>query len=205
MALLVTAYVMKLLEMAHRRDAYLVVLLAFFVASLAALFDQSIAGAGYILGCLLLVLAALIGLHQSDTTSGRLRPLQGAAALLFQAIPLMIVMFLIMPRVGALWSVPIQTAKAKTGVTDTMSPGDFSQLGRSAELAFRVSFDGSIPPQRQLYWRGLVLSQFDGRAWSRTYRTSLDEGALLQWYGQAPKSWDQMIERRAYGLVGRSR
>lgn len=194
-ALLVTAYAMKLLEMAHRRDAYLVVLLAFFVASLAALFDQSIAGAGYILGCLLLVLAALIGLHQSDTTSGRLRPLRGAAALLLQAIPLMIVMFLIMPRVGALWSVPIQTPKAKTGVSDTMSPGDFSQLGRSAELAFRVSFDGPIPPQRRLYWRGLVLSQFDGRAWSRTHRTSLDEGALLQWYGQPPKSWDQIIER----------
>ena len=195
-ALLVTAYVMKLLEMAHRRDAYVVVLLAFFVAPLAALFDQSIAGAGYILGCLLLVLAALIGLHQSDVTTGRLRPLKGAGALLLQAIPLMIVMFLLMPRVGALWSVPIQNHKAKTGVTDTMSPGDFSQLGRSAELAFRVSFDGPIPPQRQLYWRGLVLSQFDGRVWSRTRRTSLDDGALLQWYGQPQKSWDQMIERR---------
>ncbi len=195
-ALLVSAYVMKLLEMVHRRDAYLVVLLAFFVAALAALFDQSISGAGYVLGCLLLVLAALIGLHQSDTTSGRLRPLRGAAALLFQAMPLMILMFLLMPRVGALWSVPIQTHKAKTGVTDTMSPGDFSQLGRSAELAFRVTFDGAIPPQRQLYWRGLVLSKFDGRVWSRTFRTSLDDGALLQWYGQQPKHWDQLIERR---------
>ncbi|WP_461481081.1 transglutaminase TgpA family protein [Porticoccus sp.] len=199
-ALLVSAYVLKLLEMAHRRDAYLVVLLAFFVAALAALFDQSIAGAGYILGCLLLVLAALIGLHQSDAACGRLRPLHAALALLCQALPLMVLLFLLMPRVGALWSVPIQTHKAKTGVTDSMSPGDFSRLGRSAELAFRVSFDGPVPPQRQLYWRGLVLSEFDGRTWSRTRRTSLDDGALLQWYGQPRKSWDQLIERRGQPL-----
>ncbi|MEZ5528639.1 MAG: DUF3488 and transglutaminase-like domain-containing protein [Porticoccaceae bacterium] len=200
LSLLVTAYVLKLLEMARRRDAYLVVLLAFFIASLGALFDQSMLGAGYLLACLLLVLAALFGLHQTDTSSGRLLPLNGAFRLLCQSLPLMIVLFLLMPRVGALWSVPIQSHKAKTGVSDSMSPGDFSQLGRSADLAFRVSFDGPIPAQRQLYWRGLVLSEFDGRTWSRTRRTSLDDGALLQWYGQPPRSWDGLIEREGQAL-----
>ncbi|TNF01792.1 MAG: DUF3488 domain-containing protein, partial [Gammaproteobacteria bacterium] len=140
LALLVTAYMLKLLEMSHRRDAYLVVLLAFFVAALTALFDQSMVSAGYLLGCLLLVLAALVGLHHGDQTGGALHPLKVASSLILQALPLMVVLFLLMPRIGALWSVPIPTHKAKTGVTDSMSPGDFSQLGRSAELAFRVSF-----------------------------------------------------------------
>ncbi|TNE84496.1 transglutaminase TgpA family protein [Porticoccus sp.] len=200
LALLVTAYMLKLLEMSHRRDAYLVVLLAFFVAALTALFDQSMVSAGYLLGCLLLVLAALVGLHHGDQPGGTLRPLKVAISLLCQALPLMVVLFLLMPRIGALWSVPIPTHKAKTGVTDSMSPGDFSQLGRSAELAFRVSFDGPIPPQRVLYWRGLVLSDFGGRTWKRTRRTSMDDGALLQWYGQSDKSWDQLIDRRGQPL-----
>ncbi|TNE78598.1 MAG: DUF3488 domain-containing protein [Gammaproteobacteria bacterium] len=200
LSLLVTAYALKLLEMARRRDAYLVVFLAFFVAALAALFDQSMLGAFYILICLILVLAALVGLHQLDAERGHLRPLKTAAALLCQALPLMVVLFLLMPRIGALWSVPIQTHKAKTGISDSMSPGDFSQLGRSGDLAFRVSFDGPMPPQPQLYWRGLVLSHFDGRSWSRTRHTSLDDGALLQWYGQPEKSWSRFIERRGAPL-----
>lgn len=200
LALLVTAYMLKLLEMSHRRDAYLVVLLAFFVAALTALFDQSMVSAGYLLGCLLLVLAALVGLHHGDQPGGTLRPLKVAISLVCQALPLMVVLFLLMPRIGALWSVPIPTHKAKTGVTGSMSPGDFSQLGRSAELAFRVSFDGPIPPQRALYWRGLVLSDFDGRTWKRTRRYSLEDGALLQWYGQPEKHWDAFIDRRGQAV-----
>ena len=75
----------------------------------------------------------------------------------------MIVLFVVMPRIGALWSVPLNGQSATTGVSDTMSPGDFSKLGRSAEPAFRVTFEGEAPPQHQLYWRGIILSWFDGR------------------------------------------
>ncbi|MBQ0808095.1 MAG: DUF3488 domain-containing protein, partial [Porticoccus sp.] len=39
-ALLVSAYALKLLEMEHRRDVLLVVFLAFFIAAVQALFDQ---------------------------------------------------------------------------------------------------------------------------------------------------------------------
>ncbi|MEH6617107.1 MAG: DUF3488 domain-containing protein, partial [Porticoccus sp.] len=148
-ALLVSAYTLKLLEMEHRRDALLVVFLAFFVAAVQALFDQSIGNAVYILGCMLLVTAALVGLHQGDSQHQHqfqpLRPLNKAVVLLLQAIPLMILLFIMMPRLGSLWAVPIQTHSAKTGVTDTMRPGDYSRLGRSADVAFRVSFDGEIP------------------------------------------------------------
>ncbi len=200
-ALLVTAYTLKLIEMEHRRDALLVVFLAFFVAAVQPLFDQSMGNAVYLLGCLLLVVAALVGLHQGDATIHPLRPLKKASVLLLQAIPLMILLFIMMPRLGSLWSVPIPSHSAKTGVTDTMTPGDYSRLGRSADLAFRVSFEGPIPRQHQLYWRGLVLSNFDGRQWSRSKRDDFDpaglfEGSPLQWFGKSKQPWDALIERR---------
>ena len=60
-----------------------------------------------------------------------------------------------------------------TGVTDDMSPGDISQLGRSAALAFRVQFaDGAAPAHEALYWRGLVLDNFDGTTWRMTRSSS---------------------------------
>jgi len=83
-------------------------------------------------------------------------------------------MLFVFPRIGALWSVPIQSSSAVTGVGDSMAPGDFSQLTRSRSLAFRVSFENNqVPSPSERYWRGLVLSQFDGRRWLRQ-----DDGLL---------------------------
>jgi transglutaminase-like putative cysteine protease len=48
-----------------------------------------------------------------------------------------------------------------------MTPGDISDLSVSGEVAFRVRFDGAIPPPAQRYWRGPVLHEFDGRSWRR--------------------------------------
>jgi transglutaminase-like putative cysteine protease len=41
------------------------------------------------------------------------------------------------------------------------------ELLQNDDPAFRVSFDGALPPRAQLYWRGPVLWQFDGTAWAR--------------------------------------
>lgn len=200
-ALLVSAYTLKLLEMEHRREALLVIYLAFFIAATQALFDQSIGHTSYILGCFVLITAALVALNQGvpegeESHTQPFRPLKSAIFLLLQAIPLMLLLFIVMPRVGSLWSVPIQSHSAKTGVSDSMSPGNFSRLGRSAEVAFRVSFDGEIPRQHQLYWRGLILSGFDGRTWSSTDPLRYDETHLTQWFGKKKHQWDSLIERR---------
>jgi transglutaminase-like putative cysteine protease len=40
-----------------------------------------------------------------------------------------------------------------------------SRLVESPETAFRVRFDGDLPPPAQRYWRGPVLWETDGRTW----------------------------------------
>ena len=46
-----------------------------------------------------------------------------------------------------------------------LPPGNISQLIQSEATAFRVQFEGEIPPYHTLYWRGPVLWNFDGRTW----------------------------------------
>jgi transglutaminase-like putative cysteine protease len=49
-----------------------------------------------------------------------------------------------------------------------MSPGSISDLAESDEIAFRVKFFGATPSQSQLYWRALVLDNYDGRTWTHS-------------------------------------
>ena len=47
-----------------------------------------------------------------------------------------------------------------------MTPGDVAQLTRSDEIAFRAVFKDKPPPPQDLYWRGLVFSNYLDGTWS---------------------------------------
>ena len=164
-ALLFSGFSLKLLEVGSRRDVYLLIFLAYFVDVTGFLFTQELFASLYQFACLAVITAALVALHQHNFDSLNLRSFTKAVTILGQALPLTIVLFLVFPRFSPLWSVPLPKHQGKTGIGDSMSPGDVSQLGLSDELAFRVTFDGRIPPRSQMYWRGLVLAAFDGRTW----------------------------------------
>ncbi len=165
-ALLITTFALKLIEMKSRRDVLVVIYLAYFVAATHFLFEQGIIDALYILLTAALVTGALVALHETEERPALSHAFGASTKLIAQAIPLTVIMFIVFPRIDPLWSVPGAESRAKTGPSDSMSPGDISNLAGSSDLAFRVSFDGSIPPADQLYWRGLVFSHFDGRRWS---------------------------------------
>ena len=148
------------------------IFLAYFVGACNFIYEQEIPTASYVLIAMTLVTAALIARHQGEVRRGFVNPMALAVKMLLQAIPLMILLFVVFPRISPLWSIPQPKSHARTGVSDDMSPGDIAQLSRSAEVAFRATFDGEVPPQRDLYWRGLVFSEFDGRRWKMDQRTS---------------------------------
>ena len=76
-------------------------------------------------------------------------------------------MWVLFPRIATpFWAVPIDTSSASSGLSDQMSPGDISSLSLSDAVAFRVSFEGAAPPPQDRYWRGLVLTRFNGRTWT---------------------------------------
>lgn len=186
-SMLVCAYALKLLEMRGRRDALVVIYLGYFLATTLALFDQGIVSAIYIFGSILLVTAGLAGLHQTEGDRHYYRPLSTALRILLQAVPLMVVLFVVLPRLGPLWGVP-SPQSGTTGFSETLAPGDINQLVRSSKVAFRVAFEGDPPPPEQRYWRGMTLSIFDGRSWRRSQGWGY-EGPWIDWVGGSSGWW----------------
>ncbi|AAZ19522.1 possible transglutaminase-like superfamily protein [Psychrobacter arcticus 273-4] len=163
-AFLVLCLISKLWELYQRRDAYVALNLSLFVLAALFLMDQGIVTTLEVIIGAVIVLLAFIALNDDGNShgDGRLRTL---GVLGIGALPLLVVLFLFFPRLPPLWSVQLSGQQATTGVSDSMSPGDFANLGQSTELAFRVEFTDDRPPQQELYWRGLVFSDFDGVTW----------------------------------------
>jgi protein-glutamine gamma-glutamyltransferase len=170
-ALLVLMLALKLTEMRSRRDVLVVVSLCYFTMLTHFLFSQELWTILYLLACAVGVTALLIEAnHPGGVLPVRLT-LRRSAGLVAQSLPLMLAFFILFPRVpGPLWGLPADAGAARSGISDTMSPGDISQLIESDEVAFRVQFAGPPPSPRDLYWRGPVLSYFDGTRWRAPFR-----------------------------------
>ncbi|HEY7712668.1 MAG TPA: DUF3488 and transglutaminase-like domain-containing protein [Candidatus Entotheonella sp.] len=163
-AVLMLAFLLKILELKHRRDVYVVIFLGYFLVGSRFLFDQGLSSTGIAMLSLTLLLSSQIALHTSNTLQ-RWNPLRLASLMMVQALPIMMVLFLVFPRIGPIWGLQLGSGPARVGLSDTMSPGDIGSLARHSDLAFRASFQGEIPAPQDLYWRTLVMTEFDGRTW----------------------------------------
>jgi protein-glutamine gamma-glutamyltransferase len=162
--LLVVLLAFKMLEARKPRDIALAVMMGYFLSLTAFFYSQSAGIAALVLLTVFILTAALVG--ASAQTRPKLEPLRTAGMLLLQGIPLMVMLFLLFPRVqGPLWGMPADAFGGRTGLSESMTPGAISQLSQSQEIAFRVKFDDQPPKHRDLYWRGPVLRDFDGRTW----------------------------------------
>lgn len=164
-ALLVIMLTLKLLEMRTARDAMLLIFLSYFLVITNFLYSQSVPTALYMFACVWIITASMVGIHYARPPRAT-HPLRTAGMLLAQSVPLMLVLFVLFPRVqGPLWRMPMDGERASTGLSDTMSPGSLSNLTLSEAVAFRATFKSPTPPVKNLYWRGPVLWSFDGRTW----------------------------------------
>ena len=189
---------LKLLEMRSKKDRVIFAYIMLYLSAVSFLFDQSFLHT--LLQLVLLMLCFYLLLRQNGAENLGLLRTQWSALLkiVLYAAPLVIVSFLFFPRLAPLWSIPIKTQHATTGMSDSMSPGDIAELSLSSERAFRVSFSEQIPPPQQRYWRGLVLDHFDGRTWRRSQTDTqlintrkIDPGIF---FGGSSDSYEVMLE-----------
>ena len=163
-ALLAGLLSLKLLETDSLRDARAAVLLSFFMQLGQFLYQQNMAIAALALLGTFASIGTLLALQ--DRAEAFAPRAAAAARLLLQALPLMLVLFLLFPRVqGPLWGLPADAYSAVSGLSDDMRPGDIARVSESAAIAFRAAFEGDPPPPAERYWRGPVLTRFDGRSW----------------------------------------
>lgn len=155
---------MKLLETRDVRDLTVLVFVAYFLLFAGFLYNQQLLLLPYMLITAWLLTATLMRIHQKSPMSVR-EALLLTGKMGLQALPVAVLLFLFFPRLpGQFWSLPARE-RAITGLSDEMSPGDVSELSISGAIAFRVRFEGDLPPPSQRYWRGPVLQDFDGRTW----------------------------------------
>ncbi|HUH32287.1 MAG TPA: DUF3488 and transglutaminase-like domain-containing protein [Rhodanobacter sp.] len=116
--------------------------------------------------CFALMSALLFGQAMTTTAVVALSLLPGLR-LLAAALPLTLLAFVLVPRLGSpLWGAP-SPDQARTGLGDSMSPGNFTELLTDDSPALRVSFDAAPPPPDLRYFRAYVMWNYDGRRWQR--------------------------------------
>ncbi len=159
----------KLLEARTRRDGVLLVCLSMFLLVTPFFHSQSPLTVVAVLPALLLLGGALQALALPAAKADALAPrtaLWRTGALFVQGVPIAALLFVAVPRLsGPLWGVP-QGAGNATGLSETMAPGTIRELTLSDAVAFRVDFVGPPPPAPLRYWRGPVLTRFDGSNWT---------------------------------------
>jgi transglutaminase-like putative cysteine protease len=164
-ALLIVMMDMKLLETWRRRDFQVLMFIAYFLILSQLLHGPELWSLPW------MVLAVWVTTTSLLQAVRMASPLPAATAsrlvgrMLVFALPVMVALFILFPRVpGPFWAMPTRSG-ASTGLSEEMSPGAITKLSRSNKVAFRASFDGPIPPPAQRYWRGPVLHRFDGATW----------------------------------------
>ena len=179
-SLLVLMLSLKLLETFSIRDARIVASLSLFLCATQFLFSQGIPMIIYIIACLLSSLISLMYLHRREAFEGlREAPDTGRSLftelgfgvrLMVLALPIGLALFMLFPRWGSpLWGVPEDALDARSGLSDSMTPGSIQGLFMDDSPAFRASFSTGLPNRSDLYWRGPVFWDFDGSSWKTGY------------------------------------
>ncbi len=184
---------LKLMELKTQRDLYIIVLLGLFLIITQFVYDQGMGLAAYLGVVVIGFTMVLVETNHATAPADPLYSWRKALVLLAQAMPIMLVMFLLFPRLsGPLWNLGLDERAGITGLSDTISPGSVSRLSRSRAVAFRVDFEGDAPPPEKRYWRGPVLWNTDGWNWTTAEFTDL-RPARYQPLGKAV-SYEVMLE-----------
>ena len=177
-ALLVSLMALKTLELRARRDSFVVFFLGFFLILTHFVFSQSLLVALAMVVSVWGLLTALVLAHMpvGQPALRRAAGLAGRTALL--GAPIMVLLFLLFPRIGPLWGVP-QDGEGSTGLSNSLRMGRMAEIALSETVVMRLRFFGVPPQPSEQYFRGPVLTRFDGQEWLPMFSSSFGERGVL--------------------------
>jgi protein-glutamine gamma-glutamyltransferase len=163
--MIVVLLALKTLELRAKRDAFVVFFLSFFTMLTNFFFSQSLLTAAAMLVALLGLLTALVNAHMPVGKPPLLEAAKTAGWMALMGAPVMALLFVLFPRVAPLWGVPSDAMSGRSGLSSSMQVGNIASLALDDSIAMRVRFAGAVPAQSEMYFRGPVLSSFNGRDW----------------------------------------
>jgi transglutaminase-like putative cysteine protease len=162
--LLVVLMGLKTMELRARRDAFVVFFLGFFLVLTQFFYSQSLLTAIWMLFALWGLLAAVV-LAQMPVGQPSLKVAAArAASTTALGLPVMVLLFVLFPRVAPLWGVPTDSV-GRTGLSNQLEFGAMNEIANDDSIALRLRFEGPPPAPSQRYLRGPVLTLFDGKTW----------------------------------------
>lgn len=162
--LLTVLMALKTLELRARRDAFVVFFLGFFLVLTQFLYSQSLLTAAWSLLALWGLLAAVVLAQMPSGLPSIAIAARRAAGTTALGLPVMVLLFVLFPRIAPLWGVPTE-AIGRTGLSNQLEFGAMNEIADDDGIAMRLKFDGAPPPPDRRYFRGPVLTRFDGKTW----------------------------------------
>ena len=198
LALLVS---LKILEAHTAREFQVIVMMAWVLCLCGFLLSQDFAVAFCLFVAVALLIAALVQFHRGSSPGAFWVPLATTFKLFAQAAPVVVLLFLLFPRINTGLQLRIgDFHSAMTGFSDRLSPGGIETLANSSEIAFRAEFpDSRTGPPGPMYWRGLVMWRCEGMEWRGPYSpTSISDSSRP--YPARDKAIRQRITIAPHGL-----
>jgi len=170
--LIILGFSLTVLQLRTVRDTHFFVNTGFVLVALFLIYNHSIMMVSLAVLATLSLIVILVSIHGKTLQVKQQFKLLNKVLLL--SFPLALVLFIVLPRLPAMWKMPLQK-QATTGLSDSVTPGSIADLSQSPALAFRVSFNGELPIGQDRYWRVLTLDQFDGRTWTQSLNLKSEE------------------------------
>jgi len=168
----VSLFAIKLLEFKTKRDGLVLLFLAFIITAVIFLYVDNVLSVIYGFFVISLIFSAMVSLHGTNLTWFATWRLSNIFIL--WSIPFVTFLFVVIPRIDPLWSVPAINNKPRvtSGLSDAMSPADITEISKSNEKVFSVIFANDKPPAKsKLYWRALTYEEYHDKKWYQN-RTS---------------------------------
>jgi len=157
---------LKPFEISTHRDRMITLFLAYFIVITSLFQSESLAVTIYMFISVFVTTAVLIRIN--DPAGSLKEDFRRSGIIMAQAIPLMVILFLLFPRIQGSFFGLSQAPAGQSGFSDRLRPGSISRLVENNEVAFRAEFQDPVPPAGHLYWRGIVFHAFDGGQWRRS-------------------------------------
>lgn len=182
--------IVRMFSLRRNRDYYFLAVIAFLMVLSAAVltvgsmfllcfaFFQLIAVATFIL--LEMKNSGATAVVHFKESGGGVAPPRMALSL-SRTAPLLVILillggtaiFFVLPRTSAGYlSAYAPTDTFSTGFSDRVELGGIGRIQQSSEVVMHIQIDGDTVGDHNLKWRGIALSEFDGKTWSNPYRAA---------------------------------